>query len=95
MTSLTDPEGKTLAADYDLDDRLVRTKDGNGNVIWHVYDAALASGCSTCTVNTSKPSRTIFPTFTREYRYDKQSRKTLEQDILGVDVRGNNVTDNK
>jgi YD repeat-containing protein len=34
--------------------------------------------------NTEQPSRTIFPTFTRDYRYDLLNRKILEQDNLNA-----------
>ena len=86
MTRRVDPEGKALVWDYDPDGRLARSIDGNGNVIAMDYEALYAS-CAGCSGGgqAAKPSKTIFPTFTREYRYDKRGRKTLEMDVLGPD----------
>ncbi len=82
LTKQTDAEGKVISYAYDADGRLIKTTDGNGNETAHVYDAA--SGCSSCGGggNGSKPSRTIYPTFTREYSYDTRGRKTIEKDVL-------------
>lgn len=80
-----DADGREVRYEYDLDGRLVGLIDGNSNVIRHVYNDALTAGvCGSCVYNTSKPVRTIYPTFTKDYRYDKRGRKTLEQDILSA-----------
>ncbi|MFZ2039424.1 MAG: hypothetical protein WAV08_01935, partial [Desulfobacterales bacterium] len=86
LTRQVDPEGKGLVFTYDPDGRLAQSIDGNGNVIAMDYEALYAS-CAGCSGGgqTARPSRTTFPTFSREYRYDKRGRKTLEKDVLGAD----------
>ncbi|MFY9942817.1 MAG: RHS domain-containing protein, partial [Desulfobacterales bacterium] len=86
LTRQVDPEGKALVFTYDPDGRLTQSIDGNGNVIAMDYEALYAS-CAGCSGGGQevRPSKTIFPTFTREYRYDTRGRKTLEMDLLGPD----------
>jgi uncharacterized protein RhaS with RHS repeats len=39
----TDPEGKEASYAYDLDGRLTKTLDGNGNETWMEYDVTLGT----------------------------------------------------
>lgn len=80
-----DADGKTVDYAYDLDNRLIKTIDGNGNIIQNVYGDTI--GCSSCSTASGKPIKTIYPTFTREYGYDKRGRKTLETDVLPDETR--------
>ncbi|MFH1148047.1 MAG: RHS repeat-associated core domain-containing protein [Pseudomonadota bacterium] len=100
-TKETDPEGKAIRYEYDLDGRMVKTIDGNGNEVINEYGDT-AGGCASCAGLRNQPKRTIFPTFTKEYNYDKRGRKIEEKDILsdveeysthyGYDPAGNLMT---
>jgi len=78
-----DAEGKEIRYEYDLDGRLLKTIDGNGNEIAMEYGDANGSGCSSCSGGASnQPSRITYPTFAKEFVYDKRGRKTIEKDVL-------------
>jgi len=47
------------------------------------YEDALGTGCSSCSSGSgSKPYRVIYPTFEKEFIYDRRGRKTHEKDVL-------------
>ena len=82
-----DPEEKTINYEYDLDGRLLKTTDGNGNQIAMEYADATGSGCSSCSAAggaSNQPSRITYPTFAKEFLYDKRGRKTIEKDVLSA-----------
>lgn len=83
VATVTDPEGRAIRYDYDVEGRLIYTIDGNGNETVMEYGDGTDTACSACGVG-SGPKRIIYPTFTREYFYDKRSRKTGETDILNA-----------
>ena len=59
--------------------------DGNGNQIAMEYGDATGSGCSSCSAAggaSNQPSRITYPTFAKEFLYDKRGRKTIEKDVL-------------
>ncbi|MBI3560334.1 MAG: RHS domain-containing protein [Gammaproteobacteria bacterium] len=65
---VTDVENKvTQNITYDLQGRLNQKIDGNGNVTQYVYGDA-ASGMNNLLV------KTIYPTYTQEYKYDLRNR---------------------
>jgi len=76
----TDGEGKQVNYTYDTEGRLTETEDGNGNTITQIY-AETGGGCSSCSGGTALPVATVYPTFSREYGYDKRYRKLQERDI--------------
>jgi RHS repeat-associated protein len=84
----TDAEGKITTYEYDIDGRPSKTIDGNGNETTTEYaDTTSGTGCSTCsgaTGSADQPARTIFPTFSKEYKYDTRGRKIEEKDILST-----------
>lgn len=76
----TDPEGRQLFYEYDDNGRRIKISDGNGNEIRVEYVplSGSSSSCPSCSGGrTNQPSRIIYPTFTREFRYDKRGR-TIE-----------------
>ncbi|CAB1059485.1 diguanylate cyclase/phosphodiesterase (GGDEF & EAL domains) with PAS/PAC sensor(s), partial [Olavius sp. associated proteobacterium Delta 1] len=80
-----DSEDKVIRYEYDPDGRLSKTTDGNGNEIAMEYADSSGSGCSSCSGGggaSNQPSRIIYPTFAKEFVYDKRGRKTIEKDIL-------------
>ena len=82
-----DPEGKAIHYEYDPDGRLLKTIDGNGNQIAMEYADATGSGCSSCSGSggaSNQPSRITYPTFAKEFLYDKRGRKTIEKDVLSA-----------
>ncbi len=103
LTRQIDAEGKSIVYEYDLDGRPVKTIDGNGNETVTEYGTG-GSSCSSCTASGSmdQPVRTLFPTFSREYKYDSRGRKIQETDVLSAteayltlsayDAAGNVVT---
>ncbi len=102
-----DEEGKEINFEYDFDGRLVKTIDGNGNEIINEYADVSGSSCTSCSGSNGavQPSRIIYPTYTKEFKYDSRGRKIEEKDILseteaystlfGYDASGNliSVTD--
>ena len=81
----TDPEGKEVRYGYDLDGRLKKTIDGNGNETSLEYESGSGSSCSTCSgAAKEQPSKIVYPTFTKEFRYDARGRKSAELDILSA-----------
>ncbi|MCP4287409.1 MAG: RHS repeat protein, partial [Gammaproteobacteria bacterium] len=76
-----DPEGRQIAYVYDTYGRQVTITDGNGNDIRMEYDDVSGSSCSSCSGGaTNLLSKIIYPTFTKEFRYDKRGRKIAEID---------------
>ena len=76
-----DPEGKVIEYAYDSEGRLIRAIDGNGNQTQIEYERA-SSGCSSCSGPADQPSKIIYPTFAREFRYDSRGRKIEDLDVL-------------
>ncbi|MFH0731131.1 MAG: hypothetical protein V2B19_32905 [Pseudomonadota bacterium] len=104
LLSRTDAEGKTTVRnEYNLFGDLVRTIDGNGNVIENVYSYGGGAGCRSCSGGTGggNLAKTIYPTFTKQFGYDLRGRKVTETDVLSetetqtssveYDVVGNNT----
>jgi len=61
---------------------MTRAVDSNGNEIATKYDDIPSAGCFSCS-GSGRISKVIYPTFTREFRYDRRDRKAKEFDILG------------
>ena len=82
----TDPEGKLVRYEYDNEGREVKTIDGNGNEVAMEYYDSVGGGCPSCAGSSgnSKPSRIIYPTFTKTYTYDVRGKKTAETDVLSA-----------
>ena len=81
----TDPENKFVLNSYDAEGRLISTVDGNANEIRYEYAGITGgSGCSACSGGAAQdqPVKIIFPTFSREFGFDKRGRKIEERDIL-------------
>ncbi len=76
-----DPEGKTVEYAYDSRGRLVKAIDGNANLTQIEYDQS-SSGCVACAGPSDQPSKIIYPTFTREFRYDDRGRIVEELDLV-------------
>ena len=81
-----DAEGKEVNYQYDLDGRQTKVIDGNGNETVTEYNDAASGSCSSCsgTNGEGQPSKTIYPTYTQEYKYDSRGRKTEEKDVLSA-----------
>jgi len=88
LVKRTDPENKSIQYYYDSEGRLSKTVDGNGNEVRMEYAGDTGSGCSSCSGSapTDQPIRIIYPTFTREFTYDKRGRKIEERDKLSDTV---------
>lgn len=82
-----DPEGKAIQYEYDPDGRLLKTTDGNGNQIEMEYGGASGPGCSSCSGAggaSNQPARITYPTFAKEFIYDKRGRQTIEKNVLSL-----------
>jgi large repetitive protein len=89
ILSQSDGEKKKIAYEYDADGRMVENIDGNGNVIEFEYTGE-GIGCTTCGGGDNRqPARIVFPTFTREIKYDGRGRKYAERDIYATHERIN------
>nr|WP_320193973.1 RHS repeat-associated core domain-containing protein [uncultured Desulfobacter sp.] len=84
QTKVIDAEGKiTVRNEYDVRGRLIRTIDGNDNVIENIYAEESDSGCSSCSGgDEGQLVATVYPTFERQYVYDKRGRKILDIDVM-------------
>ncbi len=84
LVRTVDPEGKENSSEYDLDGRLIKQIDGNNNETIYVFENNDGASCSSCSESGSPdlPSKIIYPTFIREFKYDKRGRKIEERDIL-------------
>jgi YD repeat-containing protein len=82
LVKRTDPEGKIKTYEYDSYGRMINAVDGNGNEIAAEYDDIISSGCSSCS-GSGRISKVVYPTFTKEFRYDRRDRRVKEIDILG------------
>lgn len=101
LSRVTDPEGKSLEYRYDSRGRLIKAIDGNGNGVAVEYEKG-GDGCSSCSAPSDKPSRIVFPTFSRELKYNSRGTLTEERDVLskteshvtryGYDSAGNPVS---
>lgn len=76
----TDQEGHLVYYEYDLFERLLKTIDGEGNEISYEYTAA--DGCSSCSGGSDLVSKIIYPTFSREFSYDKRGRVVVQKDVF-------------
>ena len=77
----TDPSGNTVVYDYDNENRMTQTTDPAGNVTQVTYTGG--SGCSSCTSGTGDQIDTVFyPTFSKQFTYDRLGRKLTETDVL-------------
>jgi YD repeat-containing protein len=80
----TDAEGRIVAYAYDSEGRLTETVDGHEDWIAMEYDDAAGGGCASCGgAAGSLPSRVVYPTFEKQFGYDKKNRKITEADIAG------------
>lgn len=80
-TKVTDPENKVVeTTEYDLDGRVSRQLDGNGNVTSYVYGDE-ASGLYNLLV------MVVYPTYSKEFRYDNRDRVTQAIDVLDLATR--------
>ena len=75
-----DPAGKSMSLSYDSSGRPKTVTDGNGNVTELTYLTAPASGAG-------KIGAIVYPTFTRELRYDSRGRKIRQINVLSTDKR--------
>lgn len=75
-----DAEGKIQRMEYDLDGRLRKTLDGNGNATQYIYGDA-SSGLG------GLLAKTIYPTFTQEFKYDNRDRIAQTIDVLDANTR--------
>jgi RHS repeat-associated protein len=85
QTKQTDQEGKSQATEYDVDGRLLKRIDGNGNVIQYVYGDP-TSGLDNLLV------KTLYPTYSQEYKYDNRDRVIEVIDILDANTRFSSKT---
>jgi len=76
-TQVTDQEGKIQRYEYDLDGRLVKTIDGNNNAITSIYGDAQTGLEGLLT-------KTVYPTYTQELKYDTRNRPVQTIDILNA-----------
>ena len=82
-TRKIDPEGKETRFAYDAQGRLVSQKDGAGNETRMEYDTPAIPGCPSCnTGSANKPSRIVFPTYTKAFTYDARGRKIEETKVV-------------
>jgi len=86
MIKQIDPEGRQINFEYDIDGRLVKTIDGNGNEITTEYNDATGGSCTSCSGagGIGQPAKTVYPTYSKEYKYDNRGRKTEEKDVLST-----------
>jgi YD repeat-containing protein len=83
LVKVTDQEGNEIKYEFDLDGHFVKHTDGNSNLIDLIYDPEETGGCSSCSGGAVDQVKVIrFPTFTREFKYDKRNRKIREIDFL-------------
>jgi RHS repeat-associated protein len=79
LLAMTDAENKQTTYEYDKKNRLIKTVDGNGNVIAYTYnnDQTTDPNCSSCQKGTvSLPKRIDYPTHYVELEYDLRGRET-------------------
>jgi RHS repeat-associated protein len=80
-TKVTDPENKVVeTTEYDPDGRVSKKIDGNGNVTTYVYGDE-ASGLNNLLV------KIVYPTFSKEFKYDNRDRVTQTIDVLDLATR--------
>lgn len=79
-TKETDQESRALIAEYDLDGRILKQTDGNGNVTQNIY-GDIDSGLDGLLI------RTIYPTYSQEFRRDTRGRITEVVDIVDANTR--------
>ena len=88
-----DPEGRSLYYDYDEQGRLIHTTDGSGNAIIREYGPVSEGSSSSCTScsgglfsrrneGVERLQKIIYPTFTKEFRYDAEGRVSEELYML-------------
>ena len=83
LTRRIDPEGKESRYAYDTLGRVVSQKDGAGNETRMIYETPTSAACPTCgSGDAHQPARIVFPTFTKQFAYDKRGRRIEETDVL-------------
>ncbi|OGC90230.1 MAG: hypothetical protein A2W25_15375 [candidate division Zixibacteria bacterium RBG_16_53_22] len=81
IAKVTDAENKVIqTVEYDLDGRVSRQVDGNGNVTSFVYGDE-ASGLNNLI------SKIIYPTFSQEFKYDNRNRVVETIDVLDATTK--------
>ncbi len=86
LTRQIDPEGSELWHSYDSHGRLARTIDGAGNEIGIVYPDGVNSGCTSCSGGMDQPMRVDYPTFSKEFEYDRNNRLNKEIRPMGQET---------
>lgn len=80
LTSRTDAEGMTTSYTYNKGSRVARVTDGAGNKIDIHYSSP--EGCGSCDKTfSSNPAQILYPTFERQYTYDRRGRMIKQSDI--------------
>jgi len=79
-TQVTDAENRVRNYQYDPEGRLSKQIDGNGNATQYVY-GDMASGLNELLV------KTIYPTFSQEFKYDQRNRVVEAIDIVDATTR--------
>lgn len=84
LTKKIDEEGKYHVFFYvGGSDRVSKIVDGNGNEVNITYRAF--DNCGSCPMTFShKPVRIQFPTFTRQFKYDRRGRLEEKSDLYGT-----------
>ena len=76
---VTDREGNSTRYEYDLFERIIRVIDPEENVI--TYNYGDAGDCLSCSGGVDLATSIVYPTFTREMRYDSRKRLVDQKDI--------------
>ena len=74
--------------EYDSFGRLRKTIDGNLNETLQEFDYTVDAACYACAGGggTHQPIQITYPTYTKEFKYDKRQRKVFEKEKLDSDT---------
>lgn len=85
QTKQADQDARSETTEYDLDGRVVKRVDGNGNVTQYTY-GDVTSGLDSLII------KTVYPTFSQEYKYDVRGRIVEVIDVLDATTRSSSKT---